>query len=59
MSLVEVVPPPAPLGEVVPLPAPCYDSSMPDCSSEQPPEQASLLAGFYALSLQVFQSKVL
>lgn len=39
--------------EVVPPPCePC----VPDCSEDQPPQQASLLAGFYALSLQVLHS---
>jgi hypothetical protein len=62
MSAVEVVPPPVPLNEECgdpPLPTPCYDPCLPDCpapdtsDSQQPPERASLLAGFYALSLQV------
>ena len=57
MSAVEVVPPPLIEDCAVPPPEDtCCDAGLPepcppDC--QQPPEQASLLAGFYALSLQV------
>merc|ERR1739848_186510 len=53
MSAAEVVPPPVVLTDdyLVPLPDPCCDLPEP-CEAEQVPEQASLLAGFYALSLQ-------